>query len=110
MRGRPKGSLTIGADLQYTSDHGEYNIATVLPLPAGVTTPPASHYRVTRLKLFADKELRKNAGVRVDYAFERWNIDEWTWKYFAYADGTTVFQDPTQTVHFIGLSGYYRWW
>ena len=110
VRGKLKGLKQVGADLQYTSDHGSYNVTSTSAIPGTVTLPPDSHYRVTRLKLFADYALQKNAGVRMDYAFERWTIDDWTWTTTFYADGTRVFQDPTQTVHFIGVSGYYKWW
>jgi MtrB/PioB family decaheme-associated outer membrane protein len=110
VRGKLKGLKQVGADLQYTSDHGSYDVTSPSAIPGTVTLPPDSHYRVTRLKLFADYALQKNAGVRINYAYERWTIDDWTWASTFYADGTRVFQDSTQTVHFLGASVYYRWW
>lgn len=109
VRGKLKGLKQVGADLQYTSDHGSYDVVSPSAI-TGVTLPPDSHYRVTRLNLFADYALQKNAGVRIDYAYERWTIDDWTWTNWTYLDGTRLQQDPKQTVHFIGVSGYYRWW
>lgn len=108
IRGKPKGWLQVGADLQHSHDRGEYRIDAVMP--AGVTAPPDSNYRLTRLKLFADYAIQKNAGVRMDYAYERWATDDWTWTNWTYSDGTRLRQDPKQTVHFIGVSGYYKWW
>lgn len=54
--------------------------------------------------------LRKSAGVRLDYAFQRWTSDDWTWTTWTYTDGTRLLQEPVQKVHFVGVSGYYRWW
>jgi hypothetical protein len=48
--------------------------------------------------------------VRLDYILDRWKIDDWTWQNFTYSDGTRVFEDPSQTVHFIGLSVLYTSW
>jgi hypothetical protein len=111
VRSKPKTWLEIGADLQHTRDHAEYVINAVMP--PGVTPPPDSQYRQTRLKLFARYEIQKNMGARVDYAYERWEIDDWTWATWTYpsaTDGTRVLQGPVQKVHFFGISGYYRWW
>lgn len=111
LRSKPATWLEIGADLQHTRDHAEYRTT---PMPIGVvpavTPPPDSQYRQTRLKLFARYEINKNTGARVDYAYERWEIDDWTWTNWTYSDGTRVLQDPVQKVHFFGISGYYRWW
>jgi len=102
--------LRVGVDLQYTSDHGEYDVSSDTPIPGAITLPPDTHYRVTRFKLFVDRALQKNAGIRVDYAFERWKIDDWAWETWTYTDGTRIFQDLTPSSHFIGVSGYYHWW
>jgi MtrB/PioB family decaheme-associated outer membrane protein len=109
LRGNPVGKLEVGADLQYSTDRGSYTVTSPLPI-TGVTLPPDTQYRQTRLKLFASYALKRNAGVRLDYAYERWQIDEWTWANWTYLDGTRVIDDPTQAVHFVGVSGYYRWW
>lgn len=109
VRGNPVGKVEVGGDLQYTTDRGTYNVTSPSPI-TGVTLPPDTQYRQTRLKLYASYPLKKNAGVRVDYAYERWQIDDWTWTNWTFLDGTRVIDDPTQTVHFIGVSGYYRWW
>lgn len=108
LRSKPATWLELGLDVQHTRDHAEYRIDAVLP--AGVTAPPDSQYRQTRLKLHARYVLSKSMGARVDYAYERWEIDDWTWTNWIYTDGTRVLQAPVQKVHFIGVSGYYRWW
>lgn len=108
LRSKPTTWLEFGVDLQHTRDHAEYRIDAVMP--TGVTAPPDSQYRQTRLKLHALYALNKNTGARVDYAYERWEIDDWTWTNWTYSDGTRVLQEPVQKVHFIGVSGYYRWW
>jgi MtrB/PioB family decaheme-associated outer membrane protein len=109
LRGNPVGKLEVGADLQYLTDRGTYAVTSITPI-VGVLLPPDTQYRQTRLKLFASYALKRNAGVRLDYAYERWRIDDWTWANWTYLDGTQVIEDPKQAVHFVGVSGYYRWW
>jgi hypothetical protein len=109
MRGNPVSKLEVGADLQYMTDRGTYTVTSVIPI-TGLLLPPDTQYRQTRLKLFANYALKRNAGVRLDYAYERWRIDDWTWANWTYLDGTRVIEEPKQAVHFVGVSGYYRWW
>ena len=46
--------------------------------------------------------------VRLNYVYDRFSNDDWTWTTWTYTDGTQLTQSPTQKVHFIGISGYYR--
>lgn len=109
MRGNPTRRFEFGADVGYARDRGEHQLSN-LGVPAAVDSPPDFHYRLTTLRLFGKYALIKdNAGVRVDYAFERWSTDDWLWANWTYSDGTRVLQDPVQKVHFVGVSGFYRW-
>jgi hypothetical protein len=76
--------------------------AAAVPLPE-VTT------RLTRLSLFAKYALEKRSGLRFDYIFDRFSTNDWTWTNWVYADGTRLTRDPNQSVHFFGVSYYYRW-
>lgn len=106
VRGKPKTWLELGGEVQYTFDRGKYDITTTA---ATGTLPPDSEYKVTRVMLHATYAVQKNAGLRLDYRFERWDIDDWTWSTWQYLDGTRLYEDPTQTVHFVGLSAYLKW-
>ena len=46
--------------------------------------------------------------MRVQYIYDRFKTDDFTWTNWVYTDGTRVLQNATQTVHFIGVSGYYE--
>lgn len=108
VRGKPAGKLEVGANLQFSYDRGEYQINAVMP--SGVTPPPDTHYQLTSLKLFGNYALKKNTDVGVNYIYERWSTDDWTWTNWTYSDGTQVKQDAIQRVHIIGVYGHYKWW
>jgi len=69
-----------------------------------------------RLNLYALYALQKNAELRFDYIYERWQTDDWSWMFadgtpFTYGtttDGTQVVQAPKQTANFIGARYIYR--
>lgn len=110
MRGKPSTDLSIGADLTHARDRGEFRQT---PLRAGVaaaTVPaiPDVNYRRTSLNLFGSYALNKQASVRLQYVLERFRTDDWYWTDFVYGDGTTVSQNPNQTVQFIGASYRYE--
>lgn len=108
LRGKPYAWLDVGADVLYSRDKSEFRLSTTTA-GAVVSSLPDAHYNVTRLSLFAKYALQKNVGVRLSYIYERWSTDDWTWTTWTYTDGTRVLQEPTQKVHFVGVSLYYRW-
>jgi len=109
LRTKPISKLELTADLQHAVYDDEYNQLATTP---GAVAPviPDVQTRVTTARLAATYAITKSAGIRLDYAFQRWTSDDWTWTTWTYTDGTTLTQEPVQRVHFIGLSGYYRWW
>jgi MtrB/PioB family decaheme-associated outer membrane protein len=108
LRGKPYAWLEAGADVTYSRDKSEYRLSAVTP-GASVASPPDAHFDLTRINLFVKYAIQKNSGVRVNYIFDRWSTDDWTWRNWTYSDGTRVLEDPTQKVHFVGVSYYYRW-
>ena len=103
VRGKPKSKYEIGLDAQYIEDLGTYGIDRVTAQP-----PTDSKYQVTRLGMFGKYEIKKNMGVRVDYVYELWNIDDYTWSNWTYTDGTKVFEQPSKGIQYIGVSLFYR--
>ena len=65
-------------------------------------------YRQTALKLFANYALEKGSSVRVDFVHQKTSVNDWAWSSFAYADGTTLTQNPNQAVSFIGVTYIYK--
>lgn len=110
MRGKPNGRLEIGADLSHSDLSDEYGQQRLnAASPATVVAPlPDVSTELTRLNLFGKYALQKNAGLRLDYIYDRFSTDDFTWTTWQYAVGTRVLPDPVQEVHFIGVSYYYR--
>lgn len=107
LRGKPYAWLEIGADLQYSDIQDEYRQQAVTP-GATITPLPDVTTKLTRFNLFGRYALQKNAGIRLDYIYDRFSTDDWTWTTWTYADGTRVLQDSVQKVHFFGARYYYR--
>ena len=107
MNVKPLARLEVGADLSHSDIVDKYGQAPVTVLAVG--NLPDVTTRLTTLKLFARYAVQKNAGVRVNYIYDRYTTNDWTWSNWAYSDGTRVIEQPNQKVHFIGASYYYRW-
>jgi MtrB/PioB family decaheme-associated outer membrane protein len=106
-RGKLTGQIEIGADFSYSEIKDESNLEQVSGTTP-VTTLPNITTKLTRLNLFARYALQKNSGVRLDYIFDRFETDDWTWPTWTFADGTRLTEPPTQKVSFIGVSYYYK--
>jgi len=105
VRGKPAGMIEIGADLSYSDIKDEYQQQALIGAP--VASLPNVDTKLTRLNLFGRYALQKNSGVRLDYIYDRYKTDDWTWSTWLYADGTAL-SDPNHTVHFAGVSYYHR--
>lgn len=104
-------ALKLGADLVYSRVHDDMQIVFITPASAanvaGSVLPDITT-KVTTLKVYGDYALRKNTGVRVQWIRDQYKTDDWTWANWVYSDGTTVKQDPNQTVNFLGAAVYLR--
>jgi MtrB/PioB family decaheme-associated outer membrane protein len=107
VRGKPMTRVDVGADLQYTNIEDRFRVETAGG-PAAVSDIPNIRTRITSTQLFARYAIQKNMGVRLNYIFDRWRTNDWTWSQFVYTDGSRVMQNPSQKVHFIGAAAYYN--
>ncbi|HYD62703.1 MAG TPA: MtrB/PioB family decaheme-associated outer membrane protein [Noviherbaspirillum sp.] len=108
IRGKPFSKLEIGADLSH-SDITDSFRQTALTGPA-VSSLPDYFTRQSTLKLFGTYALDKSASVRLDYIYDRYITNDWTWSSWVYSDGTTLTQRPRQNVNFIGITYIYRFY
>jgi len=106
LRGKPNSIFEIGADLSYSDIKDEYVQQALAGAP--ITSLPSVTTKLTRLNLYGKYLLQKNAGVRLDYIYDRYSTDDWTWSTWMYADGSRL-RDPNQKVNFVGVSYYYKW-
>jgi MtrB/PioB family decaheme-associated outer membrane protein len=108
VHSKPMARLQLGADLVVSDITDEFH-QQAITAGATVNSLPNIKTRNTSLKLFADYAIQKNTGIRLNYVYDRWSSNDWTWTTFSYSDGTRLSQESPQKVHFIGVSGYYRW-
>lgn len=134
LRGVLMPKLRIGADVLYAEQKSKYpetvtltGAGTLYPTTGAgatfVTVQPLRDIenKLTRIKLFAAYAVQKNGEVRLDYIWERWKTDDWSWQFangspFVYTgtaqpattDGTYLTQSPKQTSNFVGIRYIYR--
>lgn len=108
VEGKPTSTVTLGADVEQTTDRGYARIA-VQGLGDDYSLDPTT-YKHLALNLFAKFELDDQMDVRLDYLLDQWKIQDYTWAGWTYADGTVVSQDPNQDTQFLGISMNYRYW
>lgn len=119
LSGKASDKLQLGANLSYVRDRNVYDQgldsfagADAVALLAASGGLPDVVYSQTALKLFGKLALDKGASVRFDFAHQRNAFNDWAWGYngvpFAYADGSTVLQKPTQSVSFVGVTYIYQ--
>ncbi len=107
VRGKPLSRLEIGGDLSQ-SDIRDENQQQLFAGIAVVDLVPNFSTKLTKLNLFAKYAVKKNVDLRLNYIYDRFSTDDWTWTRWTYSDGTRVLQSPTQTVHFIGVMMNYN--
>lgn len=106
MRGKPYSRLEAGADLSYSNITDENRQQALAGAAADVI--PDFTTKLTKLKLFAKYAIKKETSIRVNYVYDRFETNDWTWTTWTYSDGTRVLASPTQTTHFIGIVLDYR--
>jgi MtrB/PioB family decaheme-associated outer membrane protein len=107
LRGKPHPLVDVGADLTYSEIKDKYHQTTLVGGP--VDSIPNITTKVTRINVYGKYALEKNSGIRVDYIYDRYSSDDWTWQTWTYADGTQLVQNPIQKVNFFLASYFYRW-
>jgi MtrB/PioB family decaheme-associated outer membrane protein len=131
VRGKVE-KLKLGADLERFKSVNKYNqdltpITAAGNLNANLVPVPDVTNKMLRLKAFAEYPIQKNAELRFNFIYEKWQTDDWTWMSFppggsqpfaycgnnatctgATTDGTTVFADQKQHSVFGGLRYIYR--
>jgi hypothetical protein len=114
LRGKAGERWDLSADLQYFRDRAEQKINALSPGAAPADVLPNIKYDRITLRLFGTYTLDKTSKIRLTAIYDHFKTDDWTWTNYVYgngatpsSDGTTVRQDPTQNVGFLGLSYIY---
>ena len=108
LRGKPHAKVDMGADLSYSEIKDKYDQSAVT---AGASVPsiPTITTKLTRLTVFGRYALDPSSGIRLDYVYDRFSSDDWTWQSFTFLDGTQLLEPSVQKVNFFLVSYYYRW-
>jgi MtrB/PioB family decaheme-associated outer membrane protein len=107
VHGKPMTRLEVGADLQWSDIDDKFGLFRRVGTTA-VTSLPDINTKITTFKVYAKYAIQKNMGVRLNYIFDRWKSDDFTWTNWVYTDGTRILENGTQKVHFFGVTGYYQ--
>jgi len=104
-KGKLAGKWDVGADLLFAEDNSKYGLG------GAATSLPDINNVQTTFKLFASYAWDKNTDVRLDYVHDRRKTNDWTWNGtttpYVYTDGTWLYQNPNESVNFLGVSVKY---
>ena len=108
VKGKLTGQIDLGAELLWAKDLSEYALSG-----AGVSSLPDIDNKQATFKLFARYAWDRDSGVRMDYLHDKRRSTDWTWNGasnnpYVYTDGTWLYQNPNEKVHFVGVSLYYN--
>ena len=117
--GKAMANLQVGGNLAYMNSKNAYPQGTQpTTSPANVTLLalagglPDVIFRQTTLNLFGTYDIDKRSAVRVNMVYQYNKVEDWAWNYgstpYAYSDGTTLYQEPSQSVGMIGVTYLYR--
>lgn len=115
VKGKATADITVGADLEWNRSVGKYNQSNIKD--AGATLDenlPNITNKTIRLALNAAYQLDKKSSVRMDFIYDKWDTNDWSWMMLnntrtalipmAYAtDGTTASVDNKQSASFVAI-------
>ena len=101
------GAAQLGADLSYSDILDQFQQTAQVGNP--IESLPNVSTKLARLNVFGKYAVDKNSGVRLDYLFDQYKTDDWTWSTWSFADGTTLSQNPNQKVNVFAASYYFKW-
>ncbi len=112
LRAKATSRVDVGADVTYAKVRDEYGLSALDANTAAQLTSqgplPDITTKVTTVRLYGKYALDRKSGVRVDWIYDQYQTDDWTWSRWIYSDGTTALQDPNQKVNYVGVSYYYK--
>ena len=117
--GQAMANLKVGGNLAYINSKNAYPQGTQPSTSPANTTLlavagglPDVTFRQTTLNLFGTYDIDKRSAVRVNMVYQYNKVEDWAWNYggtpYAYSDGTTLYQEPSQSVGMIGVTYLYR--
>ncbi|WP_407278877.1 MtrB/PioB family decaheme-associated outer membrane protein [Aromatoleum evansii] len=107
--GQISSKFSVGGQYLYSRDVSEYDISyadagALSSIRQGAGILPDTEYTLNTLRLFARYALTKATAIRLDYVWDRREMDDYTWSSWSYSDGTKVFVDPNQITRVIAVT------
>jgi MtrB/PioB family decaheme-associated outer membrane protein len=120
IKGEPTARVTLGADLEWNRSVGKYDQSNVKD--AGATLEeelPDIKNKTIRLALNGTYKLDKKSSVRMDFIYDKWDTNDWSWMMWnnaktelvpmAYAtDGTSASVSNKQSSSFVAVRYVYK--
>src|SRR5882672_291253 len=106
MRGKPLAQVQLGADFSYSSIKDQYGQTALVGNP--ISSLPDVTTKLARLNAYGKYAIDKKSGIRVDYIYDRYSTNDWTWTNFAYIDGTTLNENQKQTMNLVAATYYFK--
>ncbi len=114
IKGKAMADLTLGANLEWNRSVGKYNQSNIKDMTNFDENLPDITNKTIRLALNAAYQLDKKSSVLLDFVYDKWDTNDWTWKMWnnahtalvplAYAtDGTTGNVDNKQSASFVAI-------
>jgi MtrB/PioB family decaheme-associated outer membrane protein len=114
IKGKAMADLTLGANLEWNRSVGKYQQSNIKDAANLEENLPDITNKTLRLALNAAYQLDKKSSVLLDFVYDKWDTNDWTWKMWnfqktalvpmAYAsDGTTGNVDNKQSASFVAI-------
>lgn len=107
--GQINSKLSVGGQYLFSHDVNKYDISfadagRLSSIRQGAGILPDTEYKLNTLRLFAKYAVTKATSVRLDYVWDRRELDDFTWSSWTYSDGTKVLVEPDQITRIIAVS------
>lgn len=107
--GQISSKLSVGGQYLYSRDVSKYDISyadagALSSIRQGAGILPDTEYTLNTLRLFTRYALTKATAIRLDYVWDRREMDDYTWSSWSYSDGTKVFVEPNQITRVIAVT------
>lgn len=107
--GRISSKLSVGGQYLYSRDVSKYDISyanagALSSIRQGAGILPDTEYTLNTLRLFTRYALTNATAIRLDYVWDRREMDDYTWSSWSYSDGTKVFVEPNQITRVIAVT------
>lgn len=114
IKGKATADLTLGANLEWNRSVGKYQQSNFNNSADFDENLPNITNKTIRLALNAAYQLDKKSSVRLDFVYDKWDTNDWSWMMWnnaktalvplAYAtDGTTASVDNKQSASFVAV-------